>query len=101
MRWRKAKLARTEKAGEDKLRNPVEIEKEFAEVSVRLAPVAAEKGGADGNPFGYVRRSFFTAAPKALLEGASSIVYGGEAYRIDRVSEGVSGSVVTATRCKP
>lgn len=101
MRWRKAQLMGMRKVGEDALHKPIEQEEKLSDVLVRLAPVAASSDGTEGNAFKYVTRTFFTAAPKARFEGASSIAYGGEAYRIDRVSESASGTVVTATRSKP
>ena len=97
MRWYEAKVYALKEVGRDVL-GTVVCEPELAgAVLVRPTPWSTEAGGEnDGNAYDYVRRTFFSRAPRGAFSHAAYIEAMGERYAVKELSSAMGMTLIVA-----
>lgn len=99
MRWYKATLyAPVETGGADELGHPVTEEREVGTAFLRKPPFKVARDATEGNPHGYVRRTFLTRAGALAFQGVTSFEVLGARYDVEGLSEAGAETMVTG-RC--
>lgn len=97
MRWYEAKVYALKEVGRDALGTAMCEPEPTGAVLVRPTPWSmASMRESDGNAYDYIRRTFFSRAPRSSFAGVAYIETMGERYAVKELSSAMGMTVVVA-----